>query len=416
MKTILITAYAVNPYKGSEDGTGWNITREIAKEYKVILITRKNNVPHLDRYFEEHPDGELSQNQIEYYGFDLPDWVCNIKKRLGSKGHVLYFYLWQRFVIGFINANRFSFDATMSLNFHSDSHPHFLYKLKRPVFWGPIGHHPKVPKPFLLQRYGWKAFAIDRSFYYMKWLMRNVNPAFRKAVRHSEKIFVINSSIQKVIGAPENKVVQLPAVAAKSVHSIVESVQLECEVFTILSAGRFHFMKGFDVALNAYFAFLDRLTESERQKVQLVLVGKGAEEQRLKEFARKSGYEDRVKWISWVAHKEMDALYRKSDVFLFPSHEGAGMVVPEAMSYGIPVLAFDNYGPGELVGHDELLVPYESYAESIARFSDKLLDYFQHPELLSELQKKMKLRHAEAFTWESKGRVIRNEIKHLIPS
>ncbi|MFT5278572.1 MAG: hypothetical protein ACI9P8_000199, partial [Bacteroidia bacterium] len=26
MKTSLITAYAVNPYHGSEDGTGWNIS------------------------------------------------------------------------------------------------------------------------------------------------------------------------------------------------------------------------------------------------------------------------------------------------------------------------------------------------------------------------------------------------------
>ena len=40
---ILITAYAVNPYKGSEDGTGWNMIQEIAKYNNVIAITRKNN-------------------------------------------------------------------------------------------------------------------------------------------------------------------------------------------------------------------------------------------------------------------------------------------------------------------------------------------------------------------------------------
>jgi hypothetical protein len=49
MKTVLITAYAVNPYKGSEDGVGWNISNEISKKYKVILITRKNNIPHIAR-------------------------------------------------------------------------------------------------------------------------------------------------------------------------------------------------------------------------------------------------------------------------------------------------------------------------------------------------------------------------------
>jgi len=43
MSTILITAYAVNPFKGSEDGIAWNIIRELATKNKVIAITRKNN-------------------------------------------------------------------------------------------------------------------------------------------------------------------------------------------------------------------------------------------------------------------------------------------------------------------------------------------------------------------------------------
>ena len=414
MKTLLITAYAVNPFKGSEDGTGWNITREIAKEYKVILITRKNNIPHLDRYFEEHPNDAITRDRITYYGFDLPNSVLKIKKKFGSKAHVVYFYLWQRFIIGFIRSQGFRFDAAMSLNFHSDSHPHFLYKLKRPVLWGPIGHHPKVPKDFILKRYGVKAFAIDRSFFYMKWLMRNANPAFRKAVRKSKRIFVINSSIPKVIGAEAAKVVKMPAVAAKPIGEEVNPPSSEKKDFTILSAGRFHFMKGFDVTLKAYFSFLDRLSEQDRNRVQLVLVGKGVEEKRLKEMAINSGYEDQVKWISWVQHKEMDALYRKSDVFLFPSHEGAGMVVPEAMSYGVPVLAFDNYGPGELIGCEELLVQYGSYQESIEHFAQKLFNYFHTPEKLQGLRKTVQERHAKAFTWESKGRIIRNEINQII--
>jgi len=51
-KTILITAYAVNPFKGSEDGTGWNISKEIAKEYNTIIITRKNTQKALNTIHE----------------------------------------------------------------------------------------------------------------------------------------------------------------------------------------------------------------------------------------------------------------------------------------------------------------------------------------------------------------------------
>lgn len=409
MKTILITAYAVNPFKGSEDGTGWNIVKEISKEFKVILVTRKNNIPHLDRYFSaEEP---ALKDRIEYHGFDLSDWVLKIKKRSGTKGHVGYFYLWQKAIIGFLKERSFDFSASMSLNFHSDSHPHFLWKLNKPCLWGPIGHHPRIPKPFVLKGYGIKAYLIDRMFYRIKWLMRNLNPAFKKAVRKSERIFVINSSIRAVIGASEEKTVKLPAVAAKEVLSLGHS---ESESFNVLCAGRFHFMKGFDVALKSFFVFMDHLLPEERKNVRLVLVGKGPEKETLHKIANASKYADNVQWIEWVDHSEMDQLYAESDIFLFPSHEGAGMVVPEAMSHGVPALTFNNVGPGELVGIKELTVEYQDYRSSTLDFASKLLELYLDRSELNRLKKCVKEKHAKNLTWEAKGEIIRNELNQVL--
>ena len=39
----------------------------------------------------------------------------------------------------------------------------------------------------------------------------------------------------------------------------------------------------------------------------------------------------------------------KKLLFSFPSHEGAGMVVAEAMSFGLPVVCLNNEGPGEFI-------------------------------------------------------------------
>ena len=72
MKTILVTAYAINPYKGSEDGTGWNYVRQVARFNKVIAITRENNLTDIQRYVEEH---QLDVSNIEFKGYDLPYWA-----------------------------------------------------------------------------------------------------------------------------------------------------------------------------------------------------------------------------------------------------------------------------------------------------------------------------------------------------
>lgn len=43
MKIILMTAYDINPFKGSEAATGSNFTLQIARLNKVVAITRQNN-------------------------------------------------------------------------------------------------------------------------------------------------------------------------------------------------------------------------------------------------------------------------------------------------------------------------------------------------------------------------------------
>ena len=75
-KTAIISCYAVNPYKGSEDGTGWNILMSIAKHNKVIAITRENNQPAIDKYFAENEVEYADNIQFEY--FDLPYYLLSL--------------------------------------------------------------------------------------------------------------------------------------------------------------------------------------------------------------------------------------------------------------------------------------------------------------------------------------------------
>lgn len=72
-KTILATAYAVNPYKGSEDGMGWNYVCQIARFNKVIAVTRKNNRESIEKYLSENSVPEAGNIRFLYY--DLPKWT-----------------------------------------------------------------------------------------------------------------------------------------------------------------------------------------------------------------------------------------------------------------------------------------------------------------------------------------------------
>ncbi|MFT4661432.1 MAG: glycosyltransferase involved in cell wall biosynthesis [Glaciecola sp.] len=406
-QTILITAYAVNPYKGSEDGTGWNISKEIAKDYKTIIITRKNNRPEIERYMEGHQDPIHKNMDFQYH--DLPNWAMFWKKKIGPRGYVLYFYLWQLLMPLFILKNKLEFDMCHVLNFHSDSHPHFLWVFRKPVIWGPIGHHPKMPEEYI-RNYGKSVINTDRKYALVKWMMRNLDPFFYLAKWKTDSIIGINSSVKETLRLKEEKVEVIPAVAA----GIPNLKSKENDLFNVMSVGRFTPMKGFDITILAFAAFLKGLTKEKQSNVQLTLVGSGESETYLKKIIEEYQIAKHVNIISWVAKSEMEAIYNNADVFLFPSHEGAGMVVPEAMSYGVPVICFDNVGPGELSKEAGIKIPYTNYNESICQYSIELNKLYFNVSKREELSEQAIATHKLNYTWEVKGQKIKSIIDKLL--
>ena len=406
MKTILVTAYAVNPYKGSEDGTGWNFVYQIAKNNMVIAITRKNNRVDIEKYFAKSNDSVLQNIQFEYY--DLPYWMRFWKK--GARGYKMYFYLWQLFMPVFILSKNVIFDIAHNLNFHSDSHPTFLWLLGKPLVWGPIGHHPPVPKKYIQPIYGTKEYYKDQFNFVIKTLFRALDPFFRVAAFTASKVIGINSSVAKVAGINKNKYTIMSAVANDSV--VIDASKKD--KFRVLSIGRFVAMKGFDITIKAFIEFYNNLPEKEKNNVELILLGEGEQEDFLKKIARNLVEKRVIKFINWIDKSEVGNIYNSSSIFLFPSHEGAGMVVPEALSYGLPCLTFSNVGPGEMINNTcGRKVDYDTYQDSVVEFASHLHDLYDNSELYNQLSKGAITHFNNEFTWNKKGerlKTIYNEI------
>lgn len=80
-------------------------------------------------------------------------------------------------------------------------------------------------------------------------------------------------------------------------------------------------------------------------KKKLVVIGSGGEEEeRLKKLAG-----DTVEFLGRVSDEEMERYYSRAKVFLFPGIEDYGITPVEAMSAGVPVLAFGKGGALETV-------------------------------------------------------------------
>lgn len=178
--------------------------------------------------------------------------------------------------------------------------------------------------------------------------------------------------------------------------------------FKVLAVGRFVYMKGFDITIRAFAEFYKKLPSYSQKNCQLQLVGKGEELKKIQQLILDEGIANCTKIIPWVEKNEMDKIYQTSSVFCFGSHEGAGMVVPEALSYGIPVICFDNYGPGELCNNScAIKIPYSTYKTSIQKFS-KALERMYYNKKTHALYSKNAYDYAkENFTWNVKANLFR---------
>ena len=400
-RTILATAYAVNPYKGSEDGMGWNYICQIARFNKVIAITRKNNREAIEKYLNENTVPEAKNIHFQYY--DLPKWTRFWKK--GPLLSMIYYYMWQLFLPVFVKRKRIPFDIAHNLNFHNDWTPTFLWVFKKPLVWGPVGHHPKVPKEYLLPVYGWKSYIADRFRWILKQAFWHLDPFLKISAAKADKILCMNSEVAEHLKFDASKMIICSSVASERTKNEGEKIR---DGFRVLSVGRFVWLKGFDITIRSFAAFYNSLSKEEKKNVSLTLVGDGPARKQLEKLAEDLKVKEAVTFIHWIQRAELSKLYRQSDVFLFPSHEGAGMVVAEAMSYGLPVICFDNCGPGEFVNiASGLKVEYSTYDQSVKDFAEHLNTLHSDPFLLESFSTYAQLSFQDKYQWNVKGEVLK---------
>ncbi len=130
--------------------------------------------------------------------------------------------------------------------------------------------------------------------------------------------------------------------------------------FQVLFVGRLVERKGVTHLIEA----IRRL--SAEVHARLVVIGDGPERKALEAQVRAGGLETRVEIRGRVSDAELRTAYGSSDALVLPSildargdTEGLGVVLLEAMSYGVPVVASDIGGITDIVEHERsgLLVP-----------------------------------------------------------
>jgi hypothetical protein len=146
-------------------------------------------------------------------------------------------------------------------------------------------------------------------------------------------------------------------------------------------------------------------------KHRLVLAGKETWfAGRVREAARESGVEDRIRFLGFVSDQDLLQLYNACDLFVFPSfYEGFGLPALEAMACGRAVVCANTTALPEVV--DGAAIVFDPYAvdEIVRAIADLLLD--------GELRVRMErlgLQRAAHFSWQKTAEGTLNVFREVL--
>lgn len=127
-----------------------------------------------------------------------------------------------------------------------------------------------------------------------------------------------------------------------------QSLGIPPDIRVLLYVGRLAQEKNLAVLLE-----MAALAMRRDPSLRLWLVGDGPYRSECRQIVRDLGIGDRVRFVGAVPREEVGRYYAAADLFVFPSiTETQGLVVQEAMTYGLPAVAVSGGGASALIEED----------------------------------------------------------------
>lgn len=332
MMNYLISAYSVNPYKGSEDSIGWNWVLQYEKNYKegdrIILLTKKFNEKDTRRGLKE-----FNIQHVELVIVDVPN-ALNWFREKHSAFHHMYYILWQHWAWLWVKHSGIRFDVIHHVTMNDYRIPSELYKAKgAKVIWGPMGGAQVTPRPLKV----YEKNQLVASFREFVNKSCSWNPFYKKALRSYYKIYCINNETQKQISRIVGKDVPLmPELALRDEYKNLPIRKGKNDILKIVFVGRLIGKKGIAFLVDAL-----SLMPTDMDW-ELLIFGDGDDRALIEKQISDSGIGKNVKLMGNRPLNQIAEAYQQADVFVLPSlRETSGNVLLEAMAYAVPIVAFD---------------------------------------------------------------------------
>lgn len=400
---ILMSAFACEPGRGSEQEVGWRWALEMSRWFDVTVITQTRNRPGIER---EIAKGIPAGHCLSFEYHQLPNPLYRLKSRFDPLTWP-YYILWQMTMIGEARKlhQKQAFDLAHHVTFVSFRVPIYLQRLGIPIIFGPVGGAERAPLGLLLNGFGplvlLKELVRNVSISVCAWLLKIWKPIVMQ-----QGICLATTPRMESIFRQAGLPVKLFPAIGMDVNNIPKATAQDPALgIKYLYVGRLHPLKGVSLLLRAFS--LASVADS-----YLTIVGGGKEQAGLKKLAKSLGINMRIDWVGKVPRECLPEIYRSHHVLVAPSlYESGGLTALEAMSEGVPVIALDVGGHSISIGDDcGIKVPSNvGVTKVVTCLAEAMSRYAKNPQLMKQHGCAARQRVTSLYDWNQKS----NDMKQI---
>jgi glycosyltransferase involved in cell wall biosynthesis len=252
---------------------------------------------------------------------------------------------------------------------------------------------------------------IGKFFYHLN--LRARKYIEQKSFAASDRFVVLSrftaERMEEVYGIPMRQSLVIPGGAdlekfhpprnATERSTIRRRLALPEERFILLTVRNLVPRMGLDQLLHAM-----KPVVTSHPDVLLVIGGSGPLKERLAAITADTGLSNHVRFAGFIPEETLPDYYRMADLFVLPTAEleGFGLITPEALASGLPVVGTPVGGTREILGgFDESFLFRDATADSMAETIIKKIDAFRAvPHLREETALRCRAFAESHYSWE----------------
>jgi glycosyltransferase involved in cell wall biosynthesis len=401
-KRILISAYAISPVRGSEYGAAWNTVINLASQHELWVLygMSDDHMGDTQTMLEYIKNNKIKNIHFVEVQASRLAMAINVLNKIGM-GWCFYlaYYLWQKAALNaaFEVCKTVDIDVVHQLGPIGFREPGFLWKLGKPLVWGPIGGMNVINDDFLAV----KPIAT-RLKYSIKNLINyvqlNHSARIKDAFERADVLIAATTTGQQNIwekfGIESS---YLPE------QGIIGDMMLNEQKFDTIGQQVKLVWSGSLIERKSLIMCLEALSGIKHQNWVLHVLGTGPLEKKLRQKATEFGIDNHIKWHGHLPRNNAVNIMANAHLHIITSMaEDNPAVIFEALTFGVPTLTIDHCGMGDVICHKcGIKIKLGNYASMLVHMRSELIKVLETPSTLIALAQTTTI-CAEEHAWDKK--------------